>query len=238
MPDQPILLQTGRAPLGDYCGDYSRTVVIRMGSRFGAFRNTHLAIAALFGVLAVRMVCAQGAISFANNSLTRVTNLLTFEPVVAGTTFQAALYYLPDQLISPTTPDFDMFGSVLGAPIGFVIPGVFIGGTRTTPPSTPPGGIAWFQVRVWETAFGSTYEEALNNPNPMNGRLACVGTSNIIRVPAGDPSHPIGAPGTLVAAGLQGFYVCIPEPGTWALVGLGGAFLAWSLRRQRHSRHQ
>jgi hypothetical protein len=199
--------------------------------------KTRLAIVTILGVLAVRMVCAQGAISFANNTLTRVTNLLTLEPVVAGTTFQAALYYLPDQLISPTTPDFDMFGSVLGAPIGFAIPGFFNGGTRTTPPSTLPGGFGWFQVRVWETAFGSTYEEALNNPNPMNGRLACVGTSNIIRVPAGD-LRPPGVPGSLVAAGLQGFYVCIPEPGTWALVGLGGAFLAWSLRRQRHSRHQ
>jgi hypothetical protein len=181
------------------------------------------------------MVCAQGTIVFANNTLTRVTNLLTFAPVVVGTTFQAALYYLPDQLMPPTTPDFDTFGSVVGPPTRFgPLPGVFHGGTRSTPPSTPPGGSAWFQVRVWETAFGSTYEEAINNPNPMNGRLACVGTSNIIRAETGNPTVPHGEPRFLLAAGLQGFFVCIPEPGTLALVALGGAFLAWSLRRRRH----
>jgi hypothetical protein len=199
--------------------------------------KTPLAIATVLGILAVRMVCAQGTIWFGNNRVTLVSNLLTLAPVPAGTVFHAALYYLPDQPVAPTTSDFDLFGSVIGSPVEFAIPGMFVAGPRITPPSTLPGEFAWFQVRVWETAFGSTYEEALNNPNPMNGRLACVGTSNIVRVPAGDPSHPIGAPGTLVAAGLQGFYVRIPEPATLALLALGGGTLAWSLRRQRRGEY-
>jgi hypothetical protein len=94
-------------------------------------------------------------------------------------------------------------------------------------------------VRVWETAFGATYEQAVNNPFPIGGRLAIVGTSNIIRVTTGDPSTvPPGIPASLVNAGLQGFClgwcnVCIPEPSALGLFLIGAvALLLMPLRRR------
>ena len=40
---------------------------------------------------------------------------------------------------------------------------------RGPPATTMPAGIAWFQVKVWEVAFGTSYEQAVSNPQPQNG---------------------------------------------------------------------
>jgi hypothetical protein len=177
----------------------------------------------------------QGTVNFANNSATRITNVLTLMPIPAGTFFSAALYYGPDGM----TDDINLIqigaSAIIGPPAGIIL-----GGTRTTPANTAPGGFAVFQIRVWETAFGSTYEEAAFNPNPIGGRLALVGKSNCVRVETGNPFLlPPTPPGLLTSAGLQGFFVgpdvppfnvaCpIPEPGPiWLLFlsGVGALFL-------------
>ena len=163
---------------------------------------------------------AQGTVNFANDDRPAhlVTNFCTLQPVVAGTTFMAALYFAPDG-----TLDESQFQQ-LGPSTGFVFPGIFSGGTRTAP-VTPIGAPGLFQVKVWETAFGSTYEEALAAP-PQNGRIALLGKSTILRV---DTADPLGTPQpSPLLPGLQGIYVgtpeaCVPEPSTIVLSLLGPA---------------
>jgi hypothetical protein len=176
---------------------------------------------------------AQGTVNFGNvGTGTSISNRLTGTAVPSGTTFKAVLYYLPDQATVPTTEDFTTRGTILNpSTTTFALAGQFIGGTRTTPESTPKGGIAYFQVRAWEAAFGSTYDEAKNNPNPIGGRLALIGESTPVRVATGDQA--LVGPGSLVTAGLRGFYVTpVPEP---SVIGLGilgvGAFML--LRRRK-----
>ena len=79
-----------------------------------------------------------------------------------------------------------------------------------------------FQVRAWETRFGSSYEEALANSNPQNGRLALAGESGILRVwtsyPFADPPIPaaqlVGWPAVVGAPLGDGFVLnVVPEPG-------------------------
>jgi hypothetical protein len=190
---------------------------------------------AIILTLASHGVIAQGTVNFANASSARVMGGPSC-PLPAGTTFKAALYYLPDGPTPPTSVDFDAYRVVLEPSVGFAFPGIFIGGTRSTPSSG--GTAAWFQVRVWETAFGATYEQAVNNPIAIGGRLALVGTSNIIRVTTGDPTTtPPTIPGSLMAAGLQAFYLgwgnyCIPEPSAMGLGLLGAALLLLARRRR------
>src|SRR5262245_31579130 len=125
-----------------------------------------ISVILMAGSLALR---AQGVVNFVNNSGTRVTNTLTLQPVVAGTTYQAALYYAPDRNGGCPNP-CDVIQ--LGPAVGFSNPGIYNGGWRTTPTLTPHGGPACFQVRIWESAFGSTFEAAEANTNLLGGRPA------------------------------------------------------------------
>jgi hypothetical protein len=173
---------------------------------------------------------AQGFVTFANIGAP-ITNILTGLPVANGTVFRAALYFLPDQATAPTTPDFDR-GAVLAPFTASLLPGgIFNAGARTAPDGSAAGSSAWFQVRAWETAFGTSYEAARDNKQQQGGRLALIGTSNIIKVgPLG--GGPIATP-SLVGAGLKGFVlVPVPEPSVIGLGMLGiGALLL--LRRRK-----
>jgi hypothetical protein len=173
----------------------------------------------------------QGTVTFGNNSSSAISNILSMQRIVAGTTFRVSLYYLPDQPVAPTPSEMLALASPIGAS-SIIQPaaGLFAAGTRTTPSTTPGAGFAWFQVRAWEAAFGTSYEAVVNNTTPQGGRLGCAGTSNIIRVKTGDPINNI-APGALTAFGLQGFFVCTPEPSSYALAAMGVG--AWLLLRFR-----
>jgi hypothetical protein len=144
---------------------------------------------------------AQGTVTFGNNSSTYITNSLTGMRVVVGTTFRVALYAAADG-----TTDESQFVT-LGAPTSISLaPGIYVGGTRTAPmvPVGVPGGaFGMFQVKAWEFAYGTSYEEAAAAP-PMNGRSALVGKSNLVRVRTGDPNNGIVA-GFLTDSGLQAF---------------------------------
>jgi len=185
-------------------------------------------------MLAAVSLHAQGTVAFANAGASAVTNSLTQARIPVGTAFHVALYYLPDQVATPTTADFNERGIILTPDA--VVPqfaGIFNGGTRSAPTSAA-GAPGWFQVRAWEYAFGNSYEAAVANPVTQGGRLALVGTSNIIKVDTGDPTTtPPGTAGTLTGNGLQGFVlVPVPEPTTIGLGLLGlGALLA--LRRRK-----
>jgi hypothetical protein len=148
---------------------------------FGEWRA--VAVVAV-GVLSGLSLQGQGRVFLANSASSGVSNCYQFpnppfyacEPLPLGTRFSVGLYYAPDGeqphlLLRPTTSISPL-------------PGRFNGGTRTTPTSTPPGGYAMFQVKIWETAFGATFEEALNAP-PQGGNMSRLGISKLMRVRTG-----------------------------------------------------
>lgn len=167
-------------------------------------------------VISTMISFAQGTIGFANNSSTQL-RLPSGEGLPVGSTFRVELMYAHDG-----TPDaaFDLIAVRVGAPVGIgPAPGLFNGGFRTAPTPTP-GGYGLFQVRAWEVAFGSSYQEAVAAPS-VNGQYALVGKSAIIRVLTGDPTpqNPPSEPGSLVGSGFQGFTLRpVPEPSATVFV--------------------
>lgn len=83
----------------------------------------------------------------------------------------------------------------VGAPAAFLLPGYFIGGTRSIP-TVSAGQAAYAQVRVWDQSRGLTFEEALAN----GGRS---GASGIFTVVTGGNGVPPSVPASLT--GLSGF---------------------------------
>ena len=190
----------------------------------------------LFFCSASSWACAQGSVNFANSSATAVYCDFVGpggQRVPAGSYFMAELMYAPDG--TPT----DAFNSVairVGAPASFFLPGLFAGGGRTVQSITPSGGFGLFQVRVWETAYGSSYNDLVTR-----GLGGHAGTSAILRVDTGDPTTtPPGTTASLVSAGLTSFTIaglsggppCIPEPTTWAIMALAVGVFYLRSRRQ------
>jgi hypothetical protein len=177
---------------------------------------------------------AQGTVNFVNSSATAVTNALTGARLTAGTTFLVGLYYMPDQAVAPTVEEMMANAIPLGATT-IIQPaaGLFWGGTRVTPSTTPPLDYAWFQVRIWEAAFGTTFEQALNNFHSAGSQLPLFGASNIMRGQTGGfpDTGPGFPPPALNSYGLEPFQVgsiqAIPEPTSlgMACLGLGALFL-------------
>lgn len=169
---------------------------------------------------------AQGTVNFGNNSATAVIDTSTGLRIAAGNTFIAELWYAPDTGAAPT--DAQMV-PIAGARTGISpVAGLITGGTKTTPATTGPGAAAYFQIRIWEAAFGADFATA----SAANGARA--GKSDIVRVTTGNPGAvPPGTPGSLVGAGLKSFNVAVvPEP---SVVGLGllGAGALMFLRRRK-----
>ncbi len=142
-----------------------------------ASRNPKL-IVRLFPVVAALIVngsaFGQGAIRFANDDASAISNCLTGARLPVGPAFRVALYYAPhgqtnDGAFIPIGPQTSITGA----------PGRFDGGMVTTPSLTPPGGLANFQVRTWESAFGDTYETAASAP-AQGGRYALLGKSETV----------------------------------------------------------
>ena len=153
-----------------------------------------LAVAFCAGAQSAR---AQAEVSFSNTVSNRVMDCLTGGPVTNGPTFLAALYFAPDG----TTSEASFMA--LGTPVTFTLPGRYNGGNRTVPGAT--GGNAFmFQVRVWEAAYGSTWDEALA-AGPNNCRRPSLGKSMIVRVvPGAFPNPP-------ASLNIPSFTVC-PSP--------------------------
>ncbi len=148
----------------------------------------------------------------------------------AGTTFSVALYFAPPDPANPNVqPNSAVFRQV-GTSAFLVAPGTYDDGIRTAP-ITPPGGFGWFQVKAWESAFGTTYEQVAGTGTGLYG------VSNIILIPTGNPTvTPATSPHPLIGISGISFFVdppppCVSEPSE-VLFGLLAAATLCSLRHK------
>jgi hypothetical protein len=174
----------------------------------------------------------QGTVDFWNYGRVNapVIDSTTGTNAVAGTTFSVALYWSPYGPASLTAPDqpFTQVGQTVH--LGFPPPaqpgsgaGYYLGGVVTAPGVVPPGGLGWFQVKAWETAYGISYEQAAA-AGPMNGRTALLGVSNSVLVQTGNPGNAPTPPGVLY--GISPILLTVvPEPPIVALGALSACVL-------------
>ncbi len=194
-------------------------------SWFGGLRGAKARLVLAIALLGTCQLYGQGTVNFSNLFLNApVYNSATCSDAIAGTTFSAALYFAPYDPLNPIPPDPATLTQV-GASTNLVAAGIYNGGIRTATNINPPGSLGWFQVKAWENAFGTTYEQAQTNP------AALIGASNIILVLTGDPGPPPGIPGILI--GISGITLsavgtppCVPELSPVALGFLGAALLS------------
>ena len=145
-----------------------------------------------------------------------------------GNQFLIALYF---------SHDSDNESSLMqaGGAVGFLgAPGerrgIFHGGGRTVP-TVYPGAPGFFQVKGWESVYGTTYEEAASKP------AARIGKSPVF---VADTRHPDSLePNPNLVNGsmgsgrpFQGFVIAIPEPSSGILVFAGIMTTALVLRRK------
>jgi hypothetical protein len=183
-------------------------------------------------LLATLQLYGQGTVNFSNFGFNApVYNAQTCLNAIAGTTFSVALYSAPYDPANPVPPNPSTMTQA-GASASLVAAGIYFDGIRTASNITPSGALGWFQVKAWQTAFGTTYEQAQTNP------AALIGASNIILVQTGNP--PLGAPGDLT--GISGITLsavgtppCVPE-GSPVVLGFLGAALLSFLRAKNQSR--
>ena len=155
----------------------------------------------LLAVAAAWHCHGQGSVGVFNNNTSRVYYVTAYGTnalVPAGSQFRGELLYAPNG----TPPESFNSVAVRAGTFTFSQPGLFNLGGRTIAGITPAGGVALFQVRVWDTTYGATYEEAAAFPPCM------VGHSEILTVDTGDPTTtPPGTPTPLPSAGLKSFVV-------------------------------
>ena len=110
----------------------------------------------------------------------------------------------------------------------FTSPGIFgEGKPAVTVAEYAPGDRVFFEVRVWDSQGGKfpSYESAVSWAYHVRTGVAG-------EVTLGDASSPLGAPELI---GLRSFVfpVLIPEPSSWAMLGLGLGVLGFQYRSRR-----
>lgn len=94
-------------------------------------------------------------------------------------------------------------------------------------PTVPGKGLAWLQVRAWDTTLGATYGERV--PRGLGGH----GESNLFEARGGCPEcEPPVVPRNLWSLESFRLLPVISEPSTWALLAFGGAGLWLAARRK------
>jgi hypothetical protein len=170
---------------------------------------------------------AQGAVTWGatTSAQGRITDGKDGALATSADGIRAALYWAP--LSDPT--NFRMIGNAVN--VGVPTAGLYSGGQAVTGVETGGGEMAWFQVRAWELAYGSTYEAAVMAPD-QSGRPALRGSSNtFMSATAATTGSPPPTPIALNAA-IMPFTVVVPEPSAIAL-GLLGAGALLLLRRRK-----
>lgn len=180
-----------------------------------------LALFCLLGATVFTPVArAQGTVNFSNTSSSLV--ILSGGTPVPFATYTVGLLYWPAD-----PGQVNLNGSIAGLTMikttaNFISAGRFIGGTATTPSTTPGGANAWFALVVWKTSFGS-YDAAQAAGGTDNYAYSCPfmnPTGNPNTIPPGAPAQLSGFTG-LALTGLD----CIPEPSVLFITALGAAIL-------------
>lgn len=170
-----------------------------------------IAIAAL--VTTACATFAQGTVDFNNRNLGTANDYLvrfadTLAPVV-GTKYVAQLYY------GATVDSL----TAVGAPALFRIetttsPGTWSGGTRAIPSLDAVGKSTVLQVRVWDSTLAADWAAAqLSTYKGYRGESAPFSFTYIVSAP------PATTDDDMIQ--FRGFQIAIPEPSTFALLGLG-----------------
>jgi len=122
-----------------------------------------------------------------------------------------------------------------------VVAGLYGNSTTTylTGAETAPGGSGVFQVRAWDSTFGSTWEAFVNNSLAVGANFGLTTVMNITTGnPAGTPpTQPTKTPGSTAGGTINlltydGSLATVPEPATYAM-GMMGLGLAWLIRRRQ-----
>jgi hypothetical protein len=189
-----------------------------------------ITIAAVFATL---NIFAQGTVAFQNTGTSLVIDSTTGVAALGGTTFSVALYWSAQVAGQTTAPDPSTFVQVgptihvgiLNPTTGLYIAGKYQGPTVTIAGITPPGGMGWFEVKGWSTAYGNTFEQA-----KATG-LGLFGQSNYIDIPTGNPIPPPTTPHALTGL-LPMLLIPVPEPAILGLGLLGGVAMLLLRRRK------
>jgi len=170
---------------------------------------------------------AQGTVNF-NNNVTFATQAdrLVYKDVIGstsggtgpglvGTQFKAQLYAGPDAANLAPVGAVGAFRVATTA-----TPGTWSGGTRTT--TFPEGTALILVVKAWDGTTAASYDAA-----KAAGLYAGQSAPFSYTIPAtGSPA------GAYFMENLRAFAVVVPEPGTFALAGLGILGLVMARRRK------
>ncbi len=185
-------------------------------------------------------VLGQGTVNFSNlglaNSFVYVGAPASTTKAPVGTTFSVALYWAPvdapNPSIQPAPSTFKQEG-----PSGFIAPldGLYSVGVVTIPGIAPPGGLAWLQVRAWETACGSTFEQAGGIDGGLTGVSSIIGITTGDPTTGGSPARLTGVGPVYIADGVGPGIIdpCVPEPSTVLLAFLGMVVVLGVSRQKR-----
>ena len=174
----------------------------------------------------------QGRIRFSNEGTALPEQLIYVDEWLnpsalapGGTGFLVALYFSPDDTDESAFIQVGSAAGFLGTPDQHR--GVFLGGNPLVPTSEP-GGFGFFQVKGWEAAYGSSYEEAMANVS------ARVGKSSVFKcdtAAGGERSFNL-VESSYTDRPFQGFVIAVPEPSI-TMIGLGGIVALGLLGRVR-----
>ncbi len=153
-----------------------------VGSYFAVVSDASGSATSAVATLSIRQAPAVGGtVIFANNSSAFVYDVDGTNRLSAGSYYRVQLYAGTGSN-SLTAVNFPINIGPLN--------GYFSGGTVVIT-QVPPGTLAWLQVKVWESAFGSTFEEAVVS----GGKF---GESVVFATMTGGAGMPPSLPGRLV----------------------------------------
>jgi len=178
---------------------------------------------------------SQGTVDFRNGgiSFATIANRLVYDvdgttPLV-GTNFMAQLYWVSG------AGSVDARGDLIGGltatgnqapfrPSTTTLKGIWNSGVPTTRGiGVNPGGLATLQVKVWDRAFGTSFETATQSGGGKSGRSA------IFQFTVPQDGSP---PPQYYMENFQTFAL-VPEPSTVALAILGGSLGLLLIRRRK-----
>ena len=166
---------------------------------------------------------AQGTVNFVNTAQSLIKLLDGVTGVPVGQFTVGLLYWATDPGAVNLNGSLAAFNMIKTATL-FSTPGRFIGGTATTPTTTPAGSPAYFAVVAWQTSFGS-YDATRTGQG-------LYGWSSVFQNPTGNPNASPPVPAQALSAAFTGITVTqVPEPSVIALAALG--FGALLLRRRK-----